>query len=539
MDHGYVSEPEPALNDRTIAYTRGKGLGGSSILNFGVYLKGSASDYDLWAKRVGDEAWRWETVQKDYAAIETYEFDGSNAYSHLAKPASDAHGTQGKVKVGLPPQLEAGVLETMKALVDAGEKLNLDPNSGDPIGMSVFPYSYSKDGRTTSAVVHLKEAGPNLKVWTDASVTKLLWNESGERVQGVEIADGRKGMSRASAVSWMHLTNTYLAHASKEVILCAGAIDSPRLLLVNGIGPKSELEQLGVTVRKDLPGVGKHLQDHVLAFMSVEVDGALNDRWAFESDENLMNEAAALWQKDKTGAFALQQSCLWGGFLKHPQLTSFQEYQALPATTQRHLAKNDVPTYEFINNCLAWPPGVQIEKGNSYMTCIAFLMNPQSEGSITLRSSDPNDKPVVNLNFLTHPYDARVMREAVRSVWTKITHNETLKPSIKRALCGPASLSDDDVDAFVRDNASTVWHANGSVMMGKEGERDVCVDKDYKVLGVNGLRVADLSVCPVTTNNHTQPTAYLVGYKAAQRIIQEYGLHTAGRAKEGAILAKM
>lgn len=347
---------------------------------------------------------------------------------------------------------------------------------------------------------------------------------------------GKVGRQNCVSHLW---TDVFPAYAAKEVVLCAGAIDSPRLLLVNGIGPKSELQSVGVTTKKDLSGVGKHLQDHVLAFMSVEVDGALNDRWAFESDENLMSEAAALWKKDKTGAFALQQSCLWGGFLKHPALESFPEYKALPAATQQFLAKDDVPTFEFINNCLAWPPGVQVEKGNSYMTCIAFLMNPQSEGSVTLRSADPNDKPTVNLNFLTHPYDARIMREAVRSVWSKITQNEVLKASIKRTLCGPASLSDADVDAFIRDNASTVWHANGTVMMGKEGEKDVCVDKDYRVLGVKGLRVADLSVCPVTTNNHTQPTAYLIGYKAAQRLIDEYGLSTAGRTKDGPILAKM
>ncbi|KAH6613903.1 choline dehydrogenase [Boeremia exigua] len=521
LDHGYVSEPEPALGGRTIAYTRGKGLGGSSLLNFGVYLKGSAADYEEWARRTGDPAWGWDVVQRDYAAIETYEVAGAEEYADVACPGRGVHGQRGKVKIGLPPKLERGVLEGMQALVGAGEKVNLDPNSGDPMGVSVFPYSYSKDGRSTSAIAHLRDGGENLEVWTDASVTRFLWSEDGERVVGVQTADGRK------------------AFASKEVILCAGAIDTPRLLLVNGIGPKAELESVGVTVKKDLPGVGKHLQDHVLAFMSVEVDGAMNDRWAFESDENLMSEATALWEKDKTGAFALQQSCLWGGFLKHPELTSFPEYQALPAATQQFLTQADVPTYEFINNCLAWPPGVQVEKGNSYMTFIAFLMNPQSEGSVTLRSSNPEDKPVINLNFLAHPFDARIMREAVRSVWTKITQNEVLKPSIKRTLCGPASLSDADVDAFVKDNASTVWHANGSAMMGKAGDKNVCVDKDYKVLGVPGLRVADLSVCPVTTNNHTQPTAYLIGYKAAQRLIEEYGLGTAERAKSDTILAKM
>lgn len=160
-----------------------------------MYLKGSAADYNEWAERVGDEAWAWETVRKDYAAIETYEFDGTNAYAHLSKPGAGAHGTQGKVKVGLPPQLEKGVLEGMQALVDTGEKVNLDPNSGNPIGVSVFPYSYSKDGRSTSAIAHLQDAGSNLKVWTEASVTKFLWSDNCERVTGVEIGDGRRGMS--------------------------------------------------------------------------------------------------------------------------------------------------------------------------------------------------------------------------------------------------------------------------------------------------------------------------------------------------------
>lgn len=198
LDHGYTSEPERALGDRTIAYTRGKGLGGSSILNFGVYLKGSAADYDEWAKRVGDEEWGWETVKGDYAAIERYEFDGAGAYAHLSKPGV-GHGREGKVRVGLPPQLEKGVLETMQALVDAGEVVNLDPNDGDPVGMSVFPYSYSKDGRSTSAVAHLEDAGRNLRVWTDASVGRLLWGKDEASVVGVEMLDGRRGMC---AVFW-------------------------------------------------------------------------------------------------------------------------------------------------------------------------------------------------------------------------------------------------------------------------------------------------------------------------------------------------
>lgn len=301
-------------------------------------------------------------------------------------------------------------------------------------------------------------------------------------------------------------------------------MDTPKLLLLNGIGPKSELETLGIEVKKDLPGVGKHLSDHILVFMCVEVDGSINERYTFESNEALVAEAQELWNKDQSGAFALQQSVLWGGFLKLPGLETLPEYKQLPADHQEFLSRDTIPAYEFISNGPLWPPGSQVTPGNSYLTSIAFLMHPQSEGSVTLQSKNSADKPVIALNYLTHPYDRVVFREAIRNTWNKIFENPKIKPSVRKTLSGPASLSDADLDVFANDNAGTVWHANGTVRMGKEGEKEACVDKDGKVFGVQGLRVADLSVCPLTTSNHTQATAYLVGRKISEKMIREYGL---------------
>ncbi|KAF1846496.1 GMC oxidoreductase [Cucurbitaria berberidis CBS 394.84] len=513
LDHGYVSEPEAALDGRRIPYTRGKGLGGSSIMNFGVYLYGSGEDYNRWGELVGDESWRWDSVKESFRAIENYEFDGAAQYAHLADPSANNHGTSGVLKVGLPPLLEKGVVPQMEAVLAAGDKVCLDPNSGNPVGVSIFPSSYSNEGRSTSAIAHLLNPPENLEIWTNAKVQRLIWE--GTRVVGVVTSDGRE------------------AAATKEVILCGGAIDTPKLLLLNGIGPKAELETLGIEVKQHLPGVGKHLQDHVLAFMSVEVDGSSNDRYTFESNENLVAEADKAWKQDQSGAFALQQSVLWGGFLKLTGLDNLPEYRDLPPDRKEFIARDAVPTYEFINNSLLWPPGTQLTPGNSYMTCIAFLMNPQSEGSVTLKSTDADDNPKIMLNYLTHPYDARIMREAIRSTWTKIIENPTLKNSVRKTLCGPASLSDDDVDAFMRANSGTVWHANGTVKMGKAGDEGACVDSAFKVFGVQGLRVADLSVCPLTTNNHSQATAYLVGQKAAEKLLVEYGLRNGdeGRSK--------
>ncbi|KAI8942906.1 hypothetical protein NX059_000945 [Plenodomus lindquistii] len=504
LDHGYVSTPEPALNGREIVYTRGKGLGGSSILNFGVYLYGSGEDYNRWAELVGDEGWKWENVRHSYRRIEDYDGEGAKGYRHLADPDPGRHSRSGGLKVGLPPVLEAGVMPQMEALVEAGEKINLDPNSGDPVGVSVFPYSYSKEGRSTSAGAFLRDRPRNLEVWTEASVEELVWE--GKRVVGVKTADGRE------------------ATAKNEAILCAGAIDTPKLLLLNGIGPKDELEALGIKVKSNLPGVGKHLQDHVLAFMTVEVDGTSNERYAFESNQERMAEAEAAWEKDKSGAFALSHSVLWGGFLKHPDLQSMPEFQGLPQDQQEFLTRDAVPTYEFINNCLLWPPGSKIEEGNSYMTMIAFLMNPQSEGSVSLGSANASDKPIIKLNYLTHPYDARIFGEAIRCTWQKLVHNPVISKSVIRTISGPASLSDEDIDAFARANAGTVWHANGTVKMGRQEDERACVDSGFRVRGVQGLRVVDLSVAPLTTNNHTQATAYLIGQVAAEKLVMEYGL---------------
>lgn len=191
LNWGYVSKAQEQLNGREIPYARGKGLGGSSILNYGVYLYGSQEDYNRWADLVGDESWKWDQTRKDFHAIENYDFEAASQYPHLAKPNLADHGSDGPVRVRLPPSFEEGVENTMKALLASGEKFNPDPNSGDPIGVSIFPNSYSKDGRTTSANAHLVNTPDNLTVWTAATVHKLVFD--GKKVVGIETEKGEKG----------------------------------------------------------------------------------------------------------------------------------------------------------------------------------------------------------------------------------------------------------------------------------------------------------------------------------------------------------
>lgn len=291
---------------------------------------------------------------------------------------------------------------------------------------------------------------------------------------------------------------------------------------MNGIGPNSELERLGIEVKKDLPSIGKHLKDHIRAFMCVEVDGSVNDRNTFETGSaEVIKEAEEMWDRDQTGALALHDSGLWGGFLKMPGLEEMQEFQHLHQSEQAFLSREGVPHFEFIGNTLG--TGAQITPGNAYMAFCGILMNPQSNGSVTLRSRNAEDKPILRFNFLTHPYDIAVMRNSVRNAWKLMMENPDIAPHVRKTILAPSSLSDTDIDAYCKEQVGPVWHANGTVRMGKE-EEGGSVDSDGRVHGVQGLRVADLSVCPLTPNNHTQATAYLIGQKISEKMIEEYGL---------------
>jgi hypothetical protein len=236
-----------------------------------------------------------------------------------------------------------------------------------------------------------------------------------------------------------------------------------------------------------------------MVFMCVETDTEHNNKYGFESNEALVREAEEAWARDKTGAFDVYNNTLWGGFLKVPGLEEFPEFKALNPELQEFLAREKTPTYEFCANCILVPRGTVLPEGSSYLTTVAFLMNAQSQGSVTLRSADAKEPPVLDLGYLQHPYDVRIMREAIRQTWTKVYENPEVKPHIKGTIYGPKSLSDEDVDEFMRAGATTVWHGNGTAMMGKPDNPLACVDSDFRVYGVPGLRAVDLSVCPLTT----------------------------------------
>ena len=242
----------------------------------------------------------------------------------------------------------------------------------------------------------------------------------------------------------MLLTPASIAMSKKDVIISAGAFDSPKLLLLNGIGPADELAAHNINVVHDLPGVGKNLQDHLLVFLPMEVDPSLTDKHAFESDAAGIAQAQEQWLKDQTGPFTLHNSTMFGGFPKLPRLEDSAEFKALDKDLQKYLSKPTVPSYEILGNAPLAPPGFQLAADSAFLTLVAFLMNPQSRGEVTLRSTDPRDAPVIDPKYMEHPFDRKAILEIIREVVTYVQESD-LKKYFKRFILGPASTSDEDI----------------------------------------------------------------------------------------------
>lgn len=234
------------------------------------------------------------------------------------------------------------------------------------------------------------------------------------------------------------------ALAEKEVILCAGAVDSPKLLLLSGIGKAAELEAHGIKVVHELPGVGKNLQDHALALMAVQVDGALSDRQTFESDPEGMIRAREVWLKDGSGPLSHHHGSLLVGFLKLPVLLQSEEFKSLDAETREYLSRPTVPLFEMVAGTPIFPPILPSAVDKPYLCWIAILLNAQSRGEVTLRSADPSDAPLINPRYLEHPYDRKALLESIRETM-RFQQHSALGKYFQGYIQGPNSTTDEDI----------------------------------------------------------------------------------------------
>ncbi|KKK21190.1 hypothetical protein P175DRAFT_0439084 [Aspergillus ochraceoroseus IBT 24754] len=502
---GYKTIPQEHCNDREIDFSRGKVLGGSSAINFGVYTVGAQDDYDEWAALVEDDAFRWEKIQERFKSLETFHRGVPDPrYAHLADPKESDHGKDGALRLGYAGEWEPDLPLVLEALNEAGLPLNLDHNSGNPIGMAVGINSAYSGVRTTAADL-LRDAPENLTIIPASPVQRVILD--GKIAVGVE-------------------SNGLQYLASKDVIISAGSLDSPKILMHSGIGPADQLEKFNIPVVKDIRAIGHGMRDHPFVPLCFLRNPETNDRNSFFGKQEAMDAAMEQWMIDGTGPWARYASQILMGWFKSDRITQSAEFKALPASTQEFLNRPTVPHYELASHFPIHMLVPELTQDYSYVCFAFFLMNQQSKGEVRLQSSDPNEPLLFNANFLAHPYDRRVCIEAAREL-LRVTNHEAFKKDTVSMILGPASESDEDILEFCKNLVGSAWHMTGTVKMGKPGQADAAVDSKFRVCGVENLRVADMSVVPVMTNNHTQATAYVTGASCADILIAEYGLDRA------------
>lgn len=446
-------------------------------INFCCWTIGPSEDHDEIARIVGDDEWKWTNAQKRYKRIETFHFappDVPDGVQKYLNPRTEDHGHNGPIHTGFPRIWEPSVKDLIDIWVENGAKLNPDHNDGDPTGLAMCASTAYNGVRSTSADA-LVGAPSNLHVLTDTEVSRVVFD--GTKATGIETFSGRT------------------IHAEKEIILSCGSLDTPRILMHSGIGPEDQLTRYNIPIVKANNNVGQHLKDHHHVVLSFDRADHTSQRQRFYRNKELQAAARAQWQKDGTGPLA-ELACAMGiAFEKLQSLYDSPEFQQLSQTQQEYLKKPTVPHYEFVLNGAHLPHFIDPENAAAGTSIFVFLLNMQSSGSAVLQSSDPKTPLLFDCNYFSHPYDKRVAIEATREVLKVVKSQQFSKDTIA-VTTAPKSDSEKDILDFWKKTSSSTWHMMGTCRMGEDDSQAV-VDKDFKVFGVQQLRIADMSVIPM------------------------------------------
>lgn len=467
---GYHSEPEPATNMRTLTQPRGKLLGGTSSINGMMYARGNPGDYDGWAAR-GLRGWSYAEVLPYFRRAES-SWRGAGLY----------HGAEGPLRVSPNPKyggLYSQMIATAERLGYAHLDDMTDPRS-EGFGMPDFTSRGGRRESSASAYLTPVLGRPNLHVVTGALVSAI-------RIE--------KG--RATAIEYIHKNQRRIASAA-EIILSAGAFNSPQVLLLAGIGPAAELEALGIRPILDLTGVGKNLQDHPLVSTSWRASGP----HCFDDALRLDRLALSFlrWVIDGSGPLGVHPLTVQG-FVR--------------------LADKKWPDTQFHVSHVSWDarpwfPGWRQGAGHAF-TAVAIQLRPHGTGSVTLRSSNPGDPPRIELGLLREAEDRRMARDMLRFIRRFFATKPAAELVSAELAPGPAAQSDAELDAYVRATIHTGMHPVGTCAMGHDAR--AVVDDELKVHGVAGLRVVDTSVMPRIISGNTSAPAMMIAEKAADMIL--------------------
>jgi choline dehydrogenase len=468
---GFWTEPEPNLDDRPLWWPRGKGWGGSSSINGMIYIRGHARDYDQW-RQMGLEGWAYRDILPYFKRSEA--FEGG---------ADDWHGGEGPLKVSRASDPNPIYAAAIQAGGQAGHPLTGDFNGFQQEGWG--PYQMTvHDGERWSAsrgYLHPVLSRPNLTCVTGARTTRILI-EDGVAV-GVEYADEKTRVRTE-------------VRARREVLLCAGAVQSPQILQLSGIGAPEALAAAGVPLVHALPGVGENLQDHLDVTLSWACPQPITIYSQRKGLKTLLVGSNYLLFKKGLGRRQFLES---GAFLKsRPDLDRPDlQVHCVLAVMQNH-GKTVVE-----------------RDGFTFHVC---QLRPESRGRVGLRSADPFDDPAIFANYLAAEEDRRALREGVRMM-REVARQPALDPYRSEELFPGVDIqSDEAVDAWIRSVAETIYHPVGTCRMGADGDSMAVVDAQLRVHGLAGLRVIDASVMPTLVGGNTNAATIMIAEKAADMI---------------------
>jgi len=470
---GFWTEPEANLDGRKLWWPRGKGWGGSSSINGMIYIRGHARDYDQWSQ-MGLRGWSYAEVLPYFKRSEAFE-GGADAY----------HGGEGPLHVSKASSKSPIYSSFIAAGAEAGHKLTSDFNGFQQEGFG--PYQMTiRDGRRWSAAagyLHpILGQRPNLTCEVEARTTRIVIEKG--RAVGVEYVQGK---GRAKKV----------AYADAEVLLASGAVQSPQVLQLSGVGDPDDIAGVGLPVVHELKGVGKNMQDHLDMTLSWETPGVAS---AYAYNKGLNRLMTGLNYMVRGQGPGRQNFLEAGAFLKsRPELDRPDlQLHCVMAIMQDH-------------------GKLLVEKDG--FTVHVCQLRPESRGKVGLHSADPFDDPKIIANYLSAEEDRRALREGV-----KITRNLAAQASLK-AICGaelfpgPGVTTDADIDAWIRRAAETIYHPVGTCRMGAAGDAMAVVDDKLKVVGLEGLRVIDASVMPTLIGGNTNAPTIMIAEKAADLIL--------------------
>ena len=483
-DWGYKSEPEPHLEGRELACPRGKVIGGSSSINGMVYVRGHAGDYDNWAEN-GAEGWSYSDVLPYFLRMENWHESGQGGDGHWRGTDGPLHITRGKRDIPLHQAfVESGQ--------QAGFEVTKDYNGEQQEGFSPMEQTVYKGQRWSAADAYLKPAlkRPNLNL--HKCMARRIVIEDGKAV-GVEVQSGKK---------------IYIVHALKEVIVAASAINSPKLLMLSGIGPAEHLKEMGIPVVADRPGVGQNLQDHLELYIQQACTLPITLFKYWNPIGKLRVGIQWLFNKTGPGSSNAFESC---AFLRSKPGIKYPDIQ-----------------YHFLPIAVRYD-GQAASAGHGFQAHVGPMRSP-SRGSVTLRSSDPDDDPKILFNYMSDPQDWADFRHCIRLTRDIFGQDAFAPYRGKEIQPGSEVQTDTELDAFILKHVESAYHPCGTCKIGRSDNPMAVVDPECRVIGVNALRVVDSSIFPRIPNGNLNGPSIMVGEKGADMILGRAPLPKDNRA---------